>query len=158
MERPEEICRKHGLTLTVQRRVVLEELWGRKDHPTADQVFTSVSKKLPEISRTTVYRVLETFVRLGIARLVCHPGAATRYEVWTKRHHHLLCMRCEAIIDLELPSLDRIPLPETPKEFNIEDYSVEFRGVCSTCLRDASGRRAARGPLRRRARRAPHPN
>ncbi len=45
---------------------------------------------MPEISRTTVYRVLETLVRVGIERKVRHPGAAARYEVETHRHHHLV--------------------------------------------------------------------
>lgn len=67
-----QICRQHALPFTVQRRVVLEALSLRMDHPTADQVFDDVRKRMPEISRTTVYRVLETFVRVAVARKVCH--------------------------------------------------------------------------------------
>lgn len=107
-----EICRKQRLPLTVQRRAVLEELALRGDHPTADDVFSSVRQTLPEISRVTVYRVLQTLVRLGIARAVCHPGAAARYEVRLRRHHHLVCTECESMVDLEDPALDSLPLPQ----------------------------------------------
>lgn len=141
IERLEEICRQHALPLTVQRRMILEELSSRTDHPAADQIFDAVRIRMPEISRTTVYRVLETFVRLGIARKVCHPGAAARYEVQTARHHHLVCLYCESIVDLEDPSLDKLRLPNVTSGFRIADYSIQFRGLCSECSRKSSIRR-----------------
>lgn len=131
-----DICRRHSLPLTVQRRVVLEELSHRSDHPTADEVFNGVRKKMPEISRTTVYRVLETFVRIGVVRRVCHPGASSRYETRMHRHHHLVCLQCDAIADLENPSLDKLPLPRISSGFRIEDYSIQFRGICRDCARN----------------------
>jgi len=76
----EDICRQHALPLTIQRRLILQALSRRTDHPTADQIFDDIRKEMGEMSRTTVYRVLETLVRVGLARKVCHPGqrAATR--------------------------------------------------------------------------------
>jgi Fur family peroxide stress response transcriptional regulator len=136
-----QICREHALPLTVQRRVVLEALSLRTDHPTADQIFDDVRTRMPEISRTTVYRVLETFVRIAVARKVCHPGSATRYEVKTHRHHHLVCLNCEKMLDLEDPSLDGLPLPSESSGFQIGDYSIQFRGLCSDCARKLSTRR-----------------
>jgi Fe2+ or Zn2+ uptake regulation protein len=142
--RPEEICRKYGLPLTAQRRVILEELSLRADHPTADQVFSRVRRQLPEISRTTVYRVLELLVRLGIARKVCHPGAAARYEMRIGRHHHLVCLACESMVDLECPALNSLPLPDVSSGFKIEDYSIQFRGLCPACARKSPVRRDKR--------------
>jgi Fur family peroxide stress response transcriptional regulator len=137
----EEVCRRHGLPLTVQRRATLEALARRSDHPTADQVFDDVRRRMPEISRTTVYRVLETLVRIGIARKVCHPGAAARYETEMRRHHHLVCLRCEAMVDIDAPYLDRLRLPDVEPQFRIEDYSIQFRGLCADCFRQQSVRR-----------------
>jgi Fur family peroxide stress response transcriptional regulator len=137
-----EVCRRHGLPLTVQRRVILEALCLRKDHPAADHIFDTVRKRIPELSRTTVYRVLQAFVRIGIARVVCHPGAAARYEVETHRHHHLVCLNCEKMVDLEDPSLDGLPLPSVDSGFRINDYSIQFRGLCSDCDPKSSARRA----------------
>jgi hypothetical protein len=72
---------------------------------------------------------------------VCHPGAATRYEVKTHRHHHLVCLNCEKMLDLEDPSLDGLPLPSESSGFQIGDYSIQFRGFCSDCARKLSTRR-----------------
>ena len=141
----ETISREHHLPLTFQRRVILEALSIRLDHPTADQVFDDVRRRVPELSRTTVYRTLETFVRTGIARKVCHPGAAARYELHTQRHHHLVCLNCEAIVDLEDTSLDGLPLPSGKFGFSIADYSIQFRGLCSEC---AAKRKAPAGRIK----------
>ena len=76
--------------MTVQRRAILETLAGHEDHPTADQVFEGVASRLPGLSRTTVYRVLETLVELGVIHKANHLGSAARYDPNTERHHHNL--------------------------------------------------------------------
>lgn len=134
LEEAERICRNNALPLTVQRRVVLEALAPRDDHPTADQIFVGVRAVTPEISRTTVYRVLEAFVRVGVARKVCHPGAAARYEIQQDRHHHLVCLACGRMTDLEDPRLDQLPFPDAAAHgFQLSDYSIQFRGLCASC-------------------------
>jgi Fur family peroxide stress response transcriptional regulator len=140
-EELERICRQQGLPLTVQRRAVLQALAVRVDHPSADQILEDVLKKLPEISRTTVYRVLETLVRLNIIRKVCHLGPSVRYDANTGRHPHFVCLNCDKIADLPSPSLDRLPFPEVSSGFRIEDYSIEFSGLCSNCAGKLSSRR-----------------
>jgi len=130
----EKECRQRGLALTVQRRTVFEELSGRKDHPTADQVYDAVHRRLPSLSRTTVYRVLETLVETGFARRVHHPDAVVRYDPATGRHHHLVCESCGALVDLEDSEVPRVPLPNAKGTgFRIRDYSVSFSGLCSDC-------------------------
>lgn len=129
----EKICREHSLPLTTQRRAVLDALALRHDHPTVDEIWADVRRTTPEISRTTVYRILEVFALLRVVRKVCHPGAMARYEIRTERHHHLICLDCGCIVDLEDPALDHIALPGAKTGFRIEDYSIQFRGLCSRC-------------------------
>ncbi len=129
----EQVCRQNGLAMTVQRRVILKELVQRADHPTADQIYESVKERLPGLSRTTVYRVLDTLVRVGAAQKVFHPDAAVRFDPIRERHHHLLCRRCGELFDLEDSVVKRIRLPESPEGFEIHDYSIHFTGVCVGC-------------------------
>ena len=126
-----ERCRGSGLAMTVQRRAVLEALAGRHDHPTADQIYDAVRRRVPGLSRTTVYRVLDTFLRIGIARRVSQPGAAVRFEARTDEHHHLVCRRCGLIEDVDLPPLPRLLRPRTA--FQITDWQVQFSGYCPDC-------------------------
>jgi Fur family peroxide stress response transcriptional regulator len=99
----ERLCREHGLALTVQRREVFAAMLERRDHPTAEQIYAKVKGRVPGVSRTTVYRVLETLVGAGVITKACHPGAAARYDPLTRRHHHLVCLHCEKVVDLEDP-------------------------------------------------------
>jgi Fur family peroxide stress response transcriptional regulator len=141
----EAACRRHGVPLTVQRRVVLEALAGRTDHPTADQLLVDVRTRLPGVSRTTVYRVLETLVRLELAVKTCTPGSTVRFDPRTERHHHLVCLQCERVLDVHAPSLDALRFPTVRSAgFEISDYSVHFRGTCPEC------RRRGRAPATRR--------
>jgi len=128
------VCRSQGLALTVQRRVILENLAGRTDHPTADQIYSAIKDRLPGVSRTTVYRVLEAFVDLGIIQRISNPGATARFDAETGRHHHLVCLRCQKVHDLNSPSLNSIPLPSRDEAaFDITDYSITFTGTCLDC-------------------------
>jgi len=127
-------CRRQGIALTVQRRAVFEELAERRDHPTADQIYDAVHARLGGLSRTTVYRVLETLVDAGLARKVHHVDAVVRYDPVTTRHHHLVCERCGHLVDLDDSVVPRVPIPDAGGAgFRIHDYSVSFTGLCSSC-------------------------
>jgi len=136
LEAFEQECRRRGLPLTVQRRTIFEELLTRRDHPSADQVYESVRSRLPNLSRTTVYRVLETLVELGAARKVSHPDAVARFDPVTEQHHHLVCETCGRLVDLEDSAVPGVALPQTGTAgFRITGYSINFNGVCATCRR-----------------------
>jgi Fur family peroxide stress response transcriptional regulator len=94
-------CRKRGLAVTVQRKAVFEAISARRDHPTADQVYDKVRGRIPGLSRTTVYRVLDTLVEAGFLRRVQHAGSVTRFDPMTERHHHLVCEACGRLVDVE---------------------------------------------------------
>jgi Fur family peroxide stress response transcriptional regulator len=139
-------CRADGVPLTVQRRTILQVLEERTDHPTADQIFAAVRKRMPGVSRTTVYRVLDTLVRLRLAVKTPHPGASVRFDPRTERHHHLVCMECDRVIDLHAPELDAVRLPDVRRlGFEADDYSLHIRGLCAACKprRRSPGRRAS---------------
>ena len=126
--------RDGGLPVTTQRRAVFEAILERTDHPTAEQLYRAVRDQLPQISRMTVHRILNGFVALGLVAKTCHPGSAARFDPKLQQHHHLVCLDCGRIIDVEDHRLNHIPWPKvSPKQFHIEDYHVHFRGRCASC-------------------------
>jgi len=134
----EQLCKDRGIRVTIQRRTVFETLVARADHPTADQVHEDVRAQLPSVSRMTVYRILEWVVRLGLARKVCHPGSAVRFDPNTGPHHHLVCLSCSRLFDFVEPGLDELPVPAAAGRvgFEVSGYFVQYRGVCSECRRE----------------------
>lgn len=132
----ERLCRERGLPITTQRRVILEEILGRTDHPTADQIYDTLKDCLHGLSRTTVYRILDTLVHFGIITKACHHGSAARFDPKIRQHHHLICMTCETIIDVEAGHSDRVTWPNVRGlGFEIRDYLIHFRGMCDKCRR-----------------------
>lgn len=123
------------MPFTVQRRRTYEVLLARTDHPTADQVFEDVRGEMPDVSRMTVYRVLDLLVRCGLVKKVSHPGTAARFDPNLKPHHHLVCLRCGKLIDFEERNLDGLEVPRAAQRlgFEVNDHFVQFRGICAEC-------------------------
>ena len=130
----ERLCQERGIPCTVQRHAILEAVLERDDHPTAEQIFRTVSERHHGISRATVHRTLETLVSMDMIAKLCHPGSVTRYDSRTGIHHHLMCTRCNRVIDFQDEHLDAIRLPDTSAfGFEVVDLRVELRGLCKQC-------------------------
>jgi Fur family peroxide stress response transcriptional regulator len=133
-------CQRSGIPFTVQRRIILELVLGREDHPTADQVFHAVNLRQPGISRATVHRTLELLVKMGVITRTNHTGRAIRYDGRQGVHHHLVCIECEKVIDFDDPGLDSLEMPDTGRfGFQVIDHQVQLRGVCARCRARSTG-------------------
>ena len=134
-------CRQHGMKATHQRMEIFRELAGSDQHPDAETVYKRVRKRVPSISRDTVYRTLSTLETEGLIRRTEVLGGPARFDPNTDRHHHFVCTVCGAIKDFHSESLDRLPIPNSVKTLGrIESAQVQVRGVCAAC----AGRRAKR--------------
>lgn len=144
IEELERACRERGLPVTVQRRAVFEAVLGRDDHPTADDVYDEVKDRLPGISRASVYRILYALAEFGLIKRICQPGSTARFDPEIDRHHHLVCLECESIIDFEAERFNDLPLPDVRAHgFEIVEYHVHFRGICARCRSKKAGSRKA---------------
>ena len=87
--------------MTEQRRVILEELSRERTHPTADELFQMVRRRMPRISLGTVYRNLERLAAEGVIRKIDYPGSRMRFDAERGGHHHIRCVICGRIDDIE---------------------------------------------------------
>ncbi len=150
MELFAQACRARGLPVTTQRKAVFLAILDRQDHPSADQIYDQIKIQLPGISRTTVYRILEILVAFGLINRICHPGSVTRFDPMIEQHHHLVCMHCERIIDLQEKRLNHIPWPDVRGlGFQIRDYHIHFRGICEACRAAQARQQSAPRKIRR---------
>ena len=132
-----EAVPEKGLPLTVSG-VPCSRKYLSMDHPTADQILDAVKERVPGISRTTVYRSLETLADMGLIRRLHHAGASSRFDGKIHRHHHLICKVCGEVIDLEDQKLDQTRVSHIKNEgFDVEDFSVHLIGTCSECRQAA---------------------
>jgi len=136
MERFVDACRRNGMKVTHQRMEVFRELAGAEDHPDAETLYRSVRKRVPAISRDTVYRTLSTLEKQGLVRkaeVLCSKG---RYDANTDRHHHFVCTECGLVRDFYSEALNELPIPRTVTSLGrVESAHVQLRGICSACAR-----------------------
>jgi len=130
-------AKENGLKITPQRTAIFQELLKAKDHPTAEVIYKSIVKKIPNISFDTVNRTLSIFSRIGILRVVEGYGQAKRYDPDMGAHHHFRCTRCAGIIDFHSKDYDNIAIPaEIDERFTVTGKKVVLEGLCGTCRKD----------------------
>ena len=129
-----QLLSENGITPTPQRVAVLDLVLGNRTHPSVDAVFAQLRKKMPSVSKTTVYAALRLFAEKGIVGVVHEGGDSVRYDGEARFHAHFKCRRCGKIFDVDMeliPDLsDRI---NNTHGFDILDYDIIFKGVCPEC-------------------------
>ena len=120
--------------MTIHLKIILDEPRAVKSHPTADELFGIVKKKLPNISLGTVYRNLETLSAKGIIRKLDSGGLPMRCDGRVEEHCHVRCERCGKLGDLALEPDER--MRETAGRlsgYSITGYTLVFRSICRAC-------------------------
>ncbi|KRF09309.1 Fur family transcriptional regulator [Arthrobacter sp. Soil782] len=132
------IIRAAGLKVTAPRLAVLEALQ-QAPHSSAEHLLLSVLPALPGTSAQAVYGVLAAFTEAGLVRRFDPPGTAALFECRVgDNHHHLLCIRCGKVTDVDCvvgaaPCLS----PSDSSGFAVLSAEVTFNGICPQC-RNAS--------------------
>lgn len=135
------LLRGAGLRVTAPRLAVLSAL---DEHPHADTetVARSVRHKLGSVSPQAVYNVLAALADAGLVRRIEPAFSPARYELRVgDNHHHLVCRRCLAAVDVDC-IVGRRPCltPVDAHGFAVDEAEVTFWGVCPQCL-DTRARR-----------------
>jgi len=138
----DETIHGHGLRMTEQRRAVFDVLMGKRDHPTAVEVFTRVRDAVPSISLATVYNCLDTLTACGLVRTVTHERQPARYCPNLQEHAHFFCEACGTVADIPLRNRKRAEdVWEVPEEMNISHHEVSFSGTCGKCAQKNAKKR-----------------
>ena len=122
--------------MTRQRRVILEELRKHNHHPSADEVYELVRKRLPRISLGTVYRNLEILSERGEIQKLEFAGNLKRFDAHPDPHYHIRCDLCDRIDDAPMSLLKDIEVRVSAEtEYRIIGHRLEFFGLCPECAK-----------------------
>ena len=117
-----------------QRNIIRENLASRRDHPTADMVYSDLRKISPRISLGTVYRNLNLLAELGEIRKIPSTNGADRFDGNTAPHNHFLYRTCGTILDLApVQNEQLLSFARNGFEGVIDDCSISFFGICPSC-------------------------
>lgn len=118
---------------TKQLQVIWETVRDDGSHPTADQIYDRVRKRLPNISLGTVYRNLQKLVadeKLQILML----GRSQHFDPLTERHQHFICESCNRVYDVFVEDHDEIRPAKLPHAgFQVTSHQLAFYGICKDC-------------------------
>jgi Fur family ferric uptake transcriptional regulator len=122
------------LRMTRQRRLILEAVSKVGSHPTADEVYARVKRRLPHISLGTVYRNLDTLAERGMIGKLELGGSQKRYDGSTDGHHHIRCLECGLVVDASAGGLVKLEAnPDEPSGYAITGFRLELLGYCPRC-------------------------
>lgn len=128
--------RERGLKVTPQRAAIYLALAESSSHPTAEDLHRRVRRRYPMVSPNTVYYTLGALRRAGLVHEVNYWHDRSRFDANLHLHHHLICLGCRTIRDIEDGALDRLSVsPRLGAGFKTLGHRVEFHGYCSACWR-----------------------
>ncbi len=126
-----EICRKNGWRFTRQRFAVYAFVRANRTHPGVDDVLNAVRRRMPHVTRESVFRILCDLASAGlVVRLDNLPSA--RFDACTESHGHFICRKCGKVVDFDLPKGIDVKPPEKGAQLDFTELRVS--GVCARCL------------------------
>lgn len=138
-DRDVQTLRLAGLRVTSSRLATMAVLRGAP-HADVETIADAVRARLGSVSRQTIYDVLRALIQAQILRRVSPEGFAARYELDKHdNHHHLLCERCGALVDVPC-AVDYVPcvLPPVSEHLRVDRAEIIYHGTCEACRRAQS--------------------
>ncbi len=126
--------RARGYRLTPRRLVVAQALADQGGHVTVEEILDRVKTRYSGMNKTTVYRTLELLRESGMVVVTDLGSGRLEYELVGQRHHHLICEKCNARIEVDDRFLE--PLRQSLWEqygfcTNLDHFALF--GVCPAC-------------------------
>ena len=124
-------CKKKGVKLTDQRKVIAKVMSESQDHPNVDELYKRVSKVDSKISIATVYRTVKLFEESGILAKHEFKGGKARYEELSESHHdHLIDVNTGEIIEFVDNEIEILQKKVAEKYgYNLVDHKLELYGI-----------------------------
>ena len=124
-------CKKKGVKLTDQRRIIAKVMSDSNDHPSVDELYNRVSKIDSKISIATVYRTVKLFEESGILAKHDFKGSKARYEELNEGHHdHLIDIKSGEIIEFVDNEIEELQKKVAEKYgYQLVDHKLELYGI-----------------------------
>jgi len=93
------------------------------------------------VGLTSVYRALQALADDGSVDVLRTAGGESTFRRCDTRshHHHLVCKRCGATVEVEAPGLERwLAAIARTHGYDVEGHTLEVVGVCARCTSGAA--------------------
>ena len=126
----ESKCKKKGVRLTDQRKLIAKVMSESESHPDVDELHKKVSKLDSKISIATVYRTVKLFEEAGIVSKHDFKGNKSRYEQVPEEHHdHLIDVNSGEITEFVNEEIEKLQKQVAEKlGYKLVDHRLELYG------------------------------
>ena len=108
----ESVLKAEGLRATKQRLDIWDELSGTNKHRDIETILESLEKKKINVSRATLYRTIDVFVKHDLLKKLTLDDGRFLYEHNKKsispQHDHIVCQDCGEIFEFFDNSISKI--------------------------------------------------
>lgn len=134
--------RSQGYRLTPQRLMILDAVQQAGDHVTPEQVYETVHRQNPAVSRATIYRTLDFLCERRLVTAM-RWGGQTYYEIaGATPHHHVICRTCGQVEELDIQLVEAFVESVWRKQrFTIDMDHIAVFGLCRQCRGDGRQRK-----------------
>ncbi|MFZ5641658.1 MAG: Fur family transcriptional regulator [Bacillota bacterium] len=124
--------------LTPQRQKILKVFMDNPEsHLSAEDVYSIIKQKHPEIGLATIYRTLDLLAEMEVLQRMDFGDGRSRYEFTQNEahhHHHLICTRCGAVTEFADDLLEALEDAIARRSgFEVIDHQLKFFGYCKKC-------------------------
>lgn len=117
-----------------QREMILEYLLEKRNHPTAEQIYTDLKQTAPALSLATVYRNLNLLCSLGQVQKLDTGETVDRFDADTSNHAHFICEQCHEVTDIFSDPVDNQLLKaQLGAEYSVNRHKLFLYGLCPCC-------------------------
>src|SRR5579883_224591 len=141
LDRAAQLCAARGARLTALRREVLQHVWRGHEPVVADSLLDALRRSHPGAAPPTVYRALEFLIEHGLIHRIESLNAYVGCPRPEPPHvsQFLICGKCAATAELDDPGIATAVLRRAGElGFAVEQQTIELRGLCPRCQRDAA--------------------
>jgi len=123
------------LKITPKRLAILELLLKEGRHLTPEQVWEKLKKSFKHLGFPSIYRNLETFSNCGILVKIQKEDRRLYYALCNAHegfhhHHHIVCVKCGKVDDVEGCTLGAI---KNTNGYKVLKHFIQFEGLCPRC-------------------------
>ena len=128
-----EVLKSRGIRPSPQRIAVFEFVRGSKAHPTVDAVFAALRRRMPTLSRTTVYTTMHALAAKGLVTALRAEDEELRYDGDLVPHAHFKCRACGGFYDVPYAPGCAGGFAALPEGFESDDEQLVYYGRCGRC-------------------------
>lgn len=127
------MLQNHNLKVTPQRLEIVDILY-KNGHINIDKLYKTLQSKFPSLSLATIYKNIHMMCEKQFVSEVKIPHEKNVYELSKQEHSHVVCSKCNAIMDIDLDTTSIFSQAQSKSHYMLNEGSIVLNGLCPKCI------------------------